>query len=354
MELEAPPPNLGLVGKTLTERAGTDIIAKFLGHEMRIISPIWIPESWKNKIVDRMRSKFQRAFPGIDFSRVSSKELDNIGFQTVFAETQEESEKKHERPGIALIESMTQIIATYAHLYGKGKPVALEDLQRSGLAYFGSTNVDRITKSLLTGVWHHHARHINGLPPYAGAKTDQFTHEAAQTIARALFTGNYDELKKIFAEKPQGKSFDAFLQLPIDDLQNQEASRKDTSTDKSRTGGTGIKWNTIGMYTEDTSRHQAAIVYNMAGSSYVSIMRPIVDILGKILPKGLKIRYSHDHDWYRVKDAMRATSMFIRTIDLHEFAHFFSFRMWRKQPLESLDPSLRKFVRSPHRSPLPE
>lgn len=293
---ESPPPNYQLVGKKLTERATTDIFAKFLGHEMRISSPIWLPEAWKNKIVDEMRGKFQRAFPGIDFSRVATNELTNIGFQTMFAETDREKDDTDKKPGIALLESLTQITATYTYLIDKDQPISLSNLEHCGMLYSGASNVDRITKSLMRTLWQYHAHHVDDLPPFDGSKLDQYTHETVQVIARALFSGNYQELKMKYSELPRGQSFDELLLLSIDHKKRHPSRVIGKTSINAAPESNRLDWDTAGIYAESKTHNRNQIIYNSATRSGLTAIRPIIELLGLLAKPGDKLRLSVNHE----------------------------------------------------------
>ena len=332
MASESESPDAGLVGTSLAQRSESDVIVPFFGHEVRLMSPIWIPEAIKNSIIDRMRDRFQTAFPGIDFSQVKNDKLHHIGIQSVFAMTPKEealiSKKSRE---VALTESLTQIVSTYATLVWKGKPVSLNDLGNSGIGYDG--DIDRTTSRLVRAVSLHHLRHVDELPPYQGPKLDQVTRETAQTIARAYFSGNLDELRTICQKETEYGSLDALLEQATDpksDQKNIHIQKPPPVT---------MDWTVAGLYCHDTN--QTAIIFSMTGALLAKISRFMAGAVERIAPRGLKAVVGAAKSKYPAKDAYRALSLITQNVNMHEFAHFFSVHMWERQPPDRLDPLLR-------------
>lgn len=265
------------------------------GKEIAISKAIFLPDFISNLISRTIVKKFEKAFPQIDFNQ-SKKDLPKIGVQYLI---DPHSENTSQTESLCFFETLTDMVAEYVHLTNMGNSaLTLEKLMN--LDYGKNPRI--IAEGILNSV----------------SEIFQDSPEKAMTIiAKALFTGNLNEIKDLYLKKqgsdPRLKSFDELLTLPIKSSDNNDKKKDKLAT----------LLECPGYYSSDPNY----LVFGLV-SNYLTDFLPELIKTKQILDK-FNI-YNNEKSGLREDELERVNKLSSMKNALHEFTHFLTFSFWKR------------------------
>ena len=289
----------------------TSIKYKFLGKEIPISKPLYLPEIVKNYISGRLLTQYQKALPGVDFSVVRSEDLKKLGLQFIinYKPSREQVEVVNKLP-FSFLEALTQIVSTYVENADNEKPQPISELRASTGLY--SDEVSGVGEAILDAI---------------SSMYESDPAGAMSLLARSLFTGDLTALRELHEAGHKLFTFDQLLKSPS--IKNPaEVSRCQSLLNLFLAAG--------GIY----GRGEREIVLNIGGfilvktiSSLASDFYDTADSIDSLIERLGKEKIFDTASFPpTTKKARRLSKNFqlLKSTMYHEFAHFITYLNWER------------------------